>query len=97
MRPGGRVSDPELLQEAKPTYTESAMRQKIEGHVELEAIVGIDGSVTQVRVTKSLDRQFGLDAAAIQAARQWKFKPGTFEGKPVPVLVTLILEFRLNR
>jgi protein TonB len=72
------------------------MRQKIEGAVELEAIVGVDGSVTQVRVTKSLDNTYGLDQAAIDAARQWKFKPGTLEGTPVPVLITLILEFRLK-
>lgn len=96
MRPGGRVTDPELLKERRPTYSESAMRQKIEGAVELEAIVGVDGSVTQVRVTKSLDNTYGLDQAAIDAARQWKFKPGTLEGTPVPVLITLILEFRLK-
>ena len=97
MRPGGRVSDPKLLKEQRPVYTEAAMRQKIEGLVELEAVVGVDGSVTQLRVTKSLDNAYGLDQSAIDAARQWRFEPGIFEGKPVPVLVTLILEFRLKR
>ena len=61
-----------------------------------EAVVDVDGSVTQVRVTRSLDNTFGLDQAAIDAARQWKFEPGTLKGKPVPVLITLLLEFRLK-
>lgn len=97
MRPGSGVSDPKLLKEVRPNYTEAAMRQKIQGLIELEAVVDVDGSVTQVRVSKSLDNTFGLDQSAIEAARQWKFEPGRFEGKPVPVLVTLILEFRLRK
>ena len=95
--PSGKVSDPKLLREIRPTYTEAALRAKIEGLVELEAIVEPDGTIKHVRVAKSLDNTFGLDQQAIAAAKQWQFEPGLLNGQAVPVLVTLILEFRLSR
>jgi TonB family protein len=55
-----------------------------------------DGSVGEVKVTRSLDPIFGLDQEAIKAAKQWKFMPGTRFGQPVPVLVTIELSFTLR-
>lgn len=95
-RPGSGVSTPRLLQEVKPQYTADAMRAKVQGSVWLECIVMPDGSVGQVRVTKSLDSVFGLDQEAIKAARQWKFMPGMRQGEPVPVLITIELTFTLR-
>jgi protein TonB len=94
--PGNGVTWPEVLIEVKPKYTPDAMRAKLMGAVELEIIVNEDGKVTNVRVTKSLDRPSGLDDAAMEAARKWVFKPGKKDGKPVPTRVGLILEFRLH-
>ena len=94
--PGSGVIDPVVLKEVRPNYTSEAMRAKIQGLVELEAVVEPNGTITQVRVVKSLDKQFGLDIEAMNAAKKWLFKPGTFQGKAVPVIVTLILEFRLH-
>jgi protein TonB len=48
-------------------------------------------------VTRSLDAEYGLDQEAIAAAKKWKFKPGTRQGKPVPVLVTIELTFTLRK
>ena len=93
-RPGSGVSDPVPIKDARPNYTSAALQAGIEGTVELEAVVEPNGTIQQVRVTKSLDRQFGLDNEAIVAAKKWLFKPGYKDGKPVPVLVTLILEFQ---
>ena len=45
---------------------------------------------------RSLDSTFGLDNEAVKAARQWRFKPGTRLGQPVPVLVTIELSFALR-
>ena len=55
-----------------------------------------DGTIGAVRVVKSLDARHGLDRAAIEAAKQWVFKPGIRRGQAVDVIVTLILEFRLH-
>ena len=94
--PGNGVSFPTVLKEVKPIYTPDAMRTKMQGMVTLEIIVKEDGTVGDVRVVKSLDRASGLDAAAIQAAKQWLFKPGLKDGKPVATRVILELEFRLH-
>ncbi len=86
----------ECCEEKKPSYTADAMRAKVQGTVWLECIVMPDGTVGDVRVTRSLDSVFGLDQEAIKAARQWKFVPGMREGEPVPVLITIELTFTLR-
>jgi TonB family protein len=95
-RPGSGVTVPVPLKEVKPLYTADAMRAKVQGTVWLECIVMPDGTVGDVRVTKSLDSVFGLDQEAIKAARQWRFRPGTRQGEPVPVIVTIELTFTLR-
>ena len=95
-RPGNNVSPPRLLREVKPQYTAEAMRAKIQGTVWLEVVVLPDGTVGDVNITKSLDPVFGLDQQALDAARQWRFAPGTRFGEPVPVLVGLELYFNLR-
>ena len=72
------------------------MRAKVQGTVLLECVVGTDGNVGNIEVVRSLDPTFGLDGQAIEAARKWKFKPGTRFGQPVPVLVTIELTFTLR-
>ena len=91
----GLVS-PEVLFEKKPEYTSDAMRAKVQGTVEVEAVVNVDGSVGQVKIVRSLDDRFGLDQKAIEAVRNWKFRPGTRFGKAVPVLVLIELTFTLR-
>jgi periplasmic protein TonB len=95
-RPGNGVEIPRLIREVKPQYTADAMRAKIQGVVWLECIVLPDGSVGDVRVTRSLDSTFGLDQEAIRAAKQWRFQPGTRFGEPVPVLISIELSFTLR-
>jgi TonB family protein len=95
-RPGNGVETPRLLKEVKPQYTAQAMRAKIQGEVLLECIVQPDGSVGNIRVVRSLDSAFGLDQEAIKAARQWRFAPGTKQGEPVAVLVTIAIAFTLR-
>ena len=53
------------------------------------------GAPSQIRVVRSLDPG-GLDDAAIKAAREWKFMPGRMSGTPVPVLVTVVLDFTIR-
>ncbi len=93
---GGDVNAPILVKQVTPLYTSDAMMRKMTGTVVLEVVVRADGTVGAVRVVKSLDATFGLDRAAIEAAKKWEFRPGTRRGIPVDVIVTLILDFRLH-
>ncbi len=70
------------------------MADKIEGEVIMECVVKADGKVGDIRIVKSLDPD--LDQAAIDAASQWEFDPGTKNGKPVDVLVTITIGFTLK-
>jgi protein TonB len=95
-RLGSGVTTPQLVREVKPQYTSDAMRAKIQGTVLVECVVNKDGTVGDVQVVRSLDSVFGLDQEAVKAARQWRFRPGTRLGEPVPVLITIQLDFSLR-
>ncbi|HYM24642.1 MAG TPA: TonB family protein [Vicinamibacterales bacterium] len=95
-RPGNGVLLPQLIREVKPAYTSDAMRAKVQGTVLVQCIVKQDGSVGDVEVLRSLDPTFGLDQEAIKAAKQWRFRPGTRFGEPVPVQITIELTFTLR-
>ena len=93
-RPG--VVPPRLVHEEKPTYTPEAMRARIQGAVRLRGIVELDGTISNIEVVQSLDPTYGLDNAAVAALRQWRFQPGTLNGQPVRVLVTIDMRFALR-
>jgi protein TonB len=94
--PGNGVTLPRIQHEEKPMYTSDAMRAKVQGTVLLECVVRPDGTVGDVQVVRSLDPTFGLDQQAVNAARRWRFFPGTRLGEPVPVLITIELTFTLR-
>lgn len=93
---GPGITNPVVIKDVKPSYTAEAMRAKIQGQVELEGVVGVDGRISDVQVITSLDKVYGLDSKAIEAVSKWVFKPGMREGKPVPVRVTVALTFTLR-
>jgi protein TonB len=72
------------------------MAHRIQGVVGLDVSLDANGDVVDVRLTKSLDKDYGLDEEALEAARKWLFDPATKDGTPVPVVVTLELEFKLK-
>ena len=90
------LTDPVPVSEKKPEYTSAAMRAKVQGTVEVQAVVNPDGSVGRVQIVRSLDDRFGLDEEALKAVRQWRFRPGMKGGKAVPVLVVIELTFTLR-
>jgi protein TonB len=96
-RAGPGVTIPRLLKDVKPQYTADAMRAKIQGSVVVECVVQTDGTVGNVKVIRSLDATYGLDQEAIKAAKQWVFAPGTRNGQPVPVMVSIELTFTLGK
>jgi protein TonB len=95
-RQGNGVSTPEVVRDVKPQYTSEAMRHKMTGAVVLEAVVKPDGTVADVTVTKSLDREYGLDDQCVRALKQWKFKAGMKDGKAVSVRVDVTMTFAMN-
>lgn len=93
-KPGNGVSAPVVVKEVKPKYTVEAKDAKVQGTVLLECVVETDGSIGEVKVVKALHDD--LDEAAVNAARQWQFKPGTKDGKAVRVQIALEMTFSLK-
>ena len=87
---------PRSVRRVLPMYTPEAMRAKIMGAVELDVVILEDGTVGATRVRESLDASRGLDRQALISARHWLFAPATLNGRPVPVSVVVVLEFRLH-
>ena len=92
-RAGGGVSAPRLLFRVEPEYSEEARKAKWQGTVVLSIIVDETGRPNHVSVQRSLG--LGLDQKAIDAVSQWRFKPGQKDGKAVPVIATVEVNFRL--
>jgi TonB family protein len=94
---GEGVTSPILVREVKPEYTREAREAGIQGTVTMDVVVVVDGTVDdEVKVTRSLDRKYGLDEQAVKAVKQWTFKPGTKDGKPVAVRVSIEMSFTLK-
>ena len=91
---GDGVKAPVLVREVKPRYTEDAMRRKVQGVVEMSGVVKTDGTVTDMQVTRSLDPD--LDAEALKAFEQWRFRPGTKDEQAVNVLINVEMTFTLR-
>jgi protein TonB len=84
------LEPPQRIRRAAPEYPRFARINNIEGTVVIAATIDTDGRVTYPRIVKSFPM---LDQAALDAVKQWEFKPGTRGGQPVPVDVTLSVEF----
>jgi TonB family protein len=95
--PGNGVSLPQTIRKTDPQYTSEAMRAKIQGVVRLSFVVQPSGVAAEVKVTKSLDRIYGLDQAAVEAAAKWLFTPCKKDNVAVPCgPFEMELAFRLH-
>lgn len=92
---GGAVKKPEPLYQPQPRYTEVARRANVQGVVVVQAVIDERGNVTDVKVLRGLP--MGLDQAAIDAVRMWRYKPATLHGQPVKVYFNLTVNFQLQR
>jgi protein TonB len=90
---GGRIKVPAKVLHVPPVYPAIAQQARVEGVVIIEAIIGTDGRVKEARVLKS---QPLLDGAALAAVRQWVFSPTLLNGVPVPVIMTVTVNFTLR-
>ena len=89
----GGVQPPRLTSKSEPAYSDDARAAKLTGATELRIVIGADGVVRSPQIVRPLG--LGLDEKAIEAVSQWRFTPGTKDGKPVPVLATIEVNFRL--
>jgi TonB family protein len=92
-RVGGGVVAPQLIFAPDPEFSDEARRAKFQGVCVVSVVVDVQGNPQQVQVVRHLG--MGLDQKAVDAVKQYRFKPATLQGKPVPVEVNIEVTFRI--
>ena len=90
IRVGNDVPAPRKIKDVKPTSPPEAQMAHAQGIVVLDATIDPDGKVSNARVVRSIPL---LDAAAVAAVRQWEFTPTVINGRAVPVIATVTVNF----
>jgi len=93
VRIGGSIKAPTQIKKVQPAYSAEARAAGLSGVVIMEALIGVDGKVSDVRVLRSIPL---LDQAATDAVRQWEYTPTLLNGVPTPVIMTVTITFTLN-
>jgi TonB family protein len=94
MSVGGGVSAPEVLHSIQPEFTEAAREARFQGDVAIQLIVDAQGNPQNVHVTRHLG--MGLDEKALEAVKQYRFKPAIYQGHPVAVRIIVEVAFHLH-
>jgi periplasmic protein TonB len=94
IRIASRVAEANLIHDVPPQYPPEAGRERIEGTVVLMAVIGKDGSVEDVQVVSGLPL---LAQAAIEAVKQWRYKPYLLNGEPTEIDSRITINFTLSR
>jgi TonB family protein len=92
VRIGGAIKEPRNLKHVNPVYPDIARQARVQGVVIMECTIDAQGKISDVRVLRGVPL---LDAAAIDAVRQWEYTPTLVNGVPVPVIMTVTVSFRL--
>jgi protein TonB len=90
---GAEVMESRLIHKIEPIYPEAARQANVQGVVILEAVIGTDGTVVDLRAISGPDE---LTAAALDAVKWWRFQPYMLSGRAVQVKTRLAVEFREN-
>jgi protein TonB len=93
VRVGGQIKAPRKLKDVNPVYPDIAKQARVSGVVILECTISPQGKVTDVKVLRGIPL---LDAAAQDAVRQWVYTPTLLNGVPVPVIMTVTVNFKLS-
>jgi len=93
VRVGGKIRPPTKTKNVTPAYPAAAKAAGVQGVVIIEAVIGADGKVADAKVLRSVP---DLDGAAVAAVKQWEFTPTLLNGKPVPVVMTVTVNFKLK-
>ena len=86
------IHEPVKTMHVDPAYPAIAQQARVQGVVILEAVIGVTGRVESVQVLRSIPL---LDQAAVSAVRQWQYRPATLNDTPIPVIVTVTVNFKL--
>ncbi len=90
VRVGGQIRTPTKIKDVKPVYPAIAQAARVAGVVVIEAMIGPDGKVLEANVVRSVPL---LDQAALDAVRQWEYTPTLLNGVPVPIVMTVTINF----
>jgi protein TonB len=93
VRVGGNIRVPVKTRDVRPSYPPIAQSARVQGIVIVEATIGADGLVKDAKVLRSIPL---LDEAALAAVRQWQFTPTFLNNVPVPVIMTVTVQFTLQ-
>jgi protein TonB len=93
VRVGGNIKPPMKIKDVPPTYPPIAQSARVQGIVIIEATIGPSGQVQEARVLRSIPL---LDQAALDAVKQWQYTPTLLNGVPVPVIMTVTVNFTLR-
>jgi protein TonB len=93
MRPGGDIREPVKVKHVPPVYPQIAINARISGRVVIDAVIGIDGVVREARILSGVPL---LNQAALDAVKQWRYTPTTLNSVPVPVIMTVTVQFNLQ-
>jgi periplasmic protein TonB len=91
--PGGEIKRPVKVKDVVPIYPSIARAARVQGVVIVEATIGADGKVQNARILRSIPL---LDAAALDAVRQWEYTPTLLNGTPIRIVMTVTVDFRLR-
>lgn len=94
LRMSGDITPPVKVHAPPPRYTEEGRQSRIQGVVILEAVIDERGQVGDVKVLKGLP--MGLSESAVETVRDWRYRPATLDGQPVPVFFNLTVRFSLQ-
>ena len=94
MSVGGGVSAPVLIHSAEPEFTDDARRANYQGSVSIKLIVDSQGNPQDVRLASHLG--MGLEEKAIEAVRQYRFRPAMYQGHAVSVQIVVDVDFHLH-
>lgn len=94
IRVAARIAEANLVYDVAPTYPPEAGRARIEGTVVLMAVIGKNGTVEEVRIERGLPV---LAQAAVEAVKQWRYRPYLLNGEPVEVASQITINFTLSR
>lgn len=93
VRVGGQIKEPKNLKRTNPVYPDIARQARVQGIVIMECVISPQGAVTSCKVLRGIPL---LDQAALDAVKQWQYTPTLLNGVPVPVIMTVTVNFKLN-